>query len=263
MATPLRATLILRTPVRLLAKILLHKTNLPLTAANPRATETDEQRKPDMICTSCYFINPSENVFCQNCGAHLPHVQNQKPSISPLILANTLDNSSLLISRGPWQMRMDLMTPFLWLAVVVFVFTMNNAYALGILAAGLAFALYKAHDTRQIIQQTIPVELINKTIIAYGPANTSSRFSLPTGVLYLLSDGLYFKSFDSNEQISFIHIEISFTDTAVRKSGFSFFPHWHEIEMNNGMNERFTFTVQNGGEWMLLMKVLRSELSKR
>jgi hypothetical protein len=128
---------------------------------------------------------------------------------------------------------------------------------------GLAFALYKSHDTRQIIQQTIPVELINKTIIAYGPANTTSRFSLPTGVLYLLSDGLYFKSFDSNEEISFIHIEISFTDTAVRKGGISFFPHWHEIEMNNGMNERFTFTVQNGGEWMLLMKVLRSELSKR
>ncbi|MFM7699137.1 MAG: hypothetical protein ACKO5X_10950, partial [Limnohabitans sp.] len=95
-----------------------------------------------MICTSCYFINPSENVFCQNCGAHLPHVQSQKPSISPLILANTLDNSSLLISRGPWQMRMDLMTPFLWLTVLVFVFTMNKAYAFGILAAGLAFALY-------------------------------------------------------------------------------------------------------------------------
>ena len=34
-------------------------------------------------------------------------------------------------------------------------------------------------------------------------------------------------------------------------------------EMNNGMKERFTFTVQNGGEWMLLMKVIRSELSKR
>ena len=217
-----------------------------------------------MICTSCYFINPSENVFCQNCGSQLPHVQSQKhSSISPLILANTLDNSSLLISRGPWQMRMDLMTPFLWLAVIVFVFTLNNTYALGILAVGLAFALYKSHDTRQIIQQTIPVELINKTIIAYGPANTTSRFSLPTGVLYLLSDGLYFKSFDSNEQISFIHIEISFTDTAVRKGGISVFPHWHEIEMNNGMNERFTFTVQNGGEWMLLMKILRSELSKR
>jgi hypothetical protein len=29
--------------------------------------------------------------------------------------------------------------------------------------------------------------------------------------------------------------------------------------MNNGMNEKFTLTVQNGGEWMLLMKVLRSE----
>jgi hypothetical protein len=110
------------------------QTNLSLTAANLRAIESDEQRKPDMICTSCYFINPSENVFCQNCGAHLPHVQNQKPSISPLILANTLDNSSLLISRGPWQMRMDLMTPFLWLAVIVFVFTLNNTYALGILA---------------------------------------------------------------------------------------------------------------------------------
>ena len=238
-------------------------TNLPPTAVNQKATDPDEQRKPDMICTSCYFINPSENVFCQNCGAHLPHVQSQKPSISPLILANTLDNSSLLISRGPWQMRMDLMTPFLWVAVLVFVFTLNNTYGLGILAVGLAFALYKSHDTRQIIQQTIPVELINKTIIAYGPANTTSRFSLPTGVLYLLSDGLYFKSFDSNEEISFIHIEISFTDTAVRKGGISVFPNWHEIEMNNGMNERFTFTVQNGGEWMLLMKVLRSEMAKR
>jgi hypothetical protein len=75
-------------------------------------------------------------------------------------------------------MRIDLMTPFLWLAITVFVFTLNNTYALGILAVGLAFALYKSHDTRQIIQQTIPVELINKTIIAYGPANTTSRFSL-------------------------------------------------------------------------------------
>ena len=159
-----------------------------------------------MICTSCYFINPSENVFCQNCGAHLPHVQSQKPSISPLVLANTLDNSSLLISRGPWQMRMDLLTPFLWVAIAVFVATLNNTYALIILGIGIAFALYKSHDTRQIIQQTIPVELINKTIIAYGPANTTSRFSLPTGVLYLLSDGLYFKSFDSHEEISFIHI---------------------------------------------------------
>jgi len=160
-------------------------------------------------------------------------------------------------------MRIDLLTPFFWVAIAVFVVTLNNAYALSILGVGLAFALYKSNDTRQIIQQTIPVELINKTIIAYGPANTSSRFSLPTGVLYLLSDGLYFKSFDSNEEISFIHIEISFTDTAVRKGGFSIFPHWHEIEMNNGMKDRFTFTVQNGGEWMLLMKVLRSELSKR
>jgi hypothetical protein len=33
--------------------------------------------------------------------------------------------------------------------------------------------------------------------------------------------------------------------------------------MNNGMNEKFTFTVQNGGEWMLLMKVLRSEMKKK
>jgi hypothetical protein len=216
-----------------------------------------------MICTSCYFINPSENVFCQNCGSHLPHVESNKPSISPLILANTLDNSSLLISRSPWQMRMDLWMPFIWLAMLVFVVTLNNTYALCILGVGLAFALYKSHDTQQIIQQTIPVELINKTIIAYGPANTTSRFSMPTGVLYLLSDGLYFKSFDSNEEISFIHIEISFTDTAVRKGGLSIFANWHEIEMNNGMKDRFTFTVQNGGEWMLLMKVVRSELSKR
>ena len=217
-----------------------------------------------MICTSCYFINPSENVFCQNCGSQLPHVQNQKPSsISPLILANTLDNSSLLISRGPWEIRLDLLMPFFLLATLVFVFTLNNAYALGLLGFGLAFALYKARDIGQIINQTIPVELINKTIIAYGPANTSSRFSLPTGVLYLLSDGLYFKSFDSHEDISFIHIEISFTETAVRKSGFSLFANWHEIEMNNGMNERFTFTVQNGGEWMLLMKLLRTDMMKR
>ena len=217
-----------------------------------------------MICTSCYFINPSENVFCQNCGSQLPHVQSQKPSsISPLILANTLDNSSLLISRGPWEIRLDLLTPFFLLATLVFVFTLNNAYALGVLGFGLAFALYKARDIGQIINQTIPVELINKTIIAYGPANTASRFSLPTGVLYLLSDGLYFKSFDSHEDISFIHIEISFTETAVRKSGISLFANWHEIEMNNGMNERFTFTVQNGGEWMLLMKLLRNDMMKR
>jgi hypothetical protein len=127
----------------------------------------------------------------------------------------------------------------------------------------LAFAVYKTHDTQQIIQQSIPVELINKTIIAYGPANTSNRFSLPTGVLYLLSDGLYFKSFDSNEDISFIHIEISFTESAKRIKGLSLFANWHEIQMNNGMNEQFTFTVQNGGEWMLLMKVLRSEMKKK
>ena len=217
-----------------------------------------------MICTSCYFINPSENVFCQNCGSQLPHVQSQKPSsISPLILANTLDNSSLLISRGPWEMRLDLWLPFLLLSALVFVFTLNKAYALAVLVSGLAFALYKARDIGQIINQTIPVELINKTIIAYGPANTSSRFTLPTGVLYLLSDGLYFKSFDSHEDISFIHIEISFTETAVRKTGFSLCANWHEIEMNNGMNERFTVTVQNCGEWMLLMKLLRTDMMKR
>jgi hypothetical protein len=29
------------------------------------------------------------------------------------------------------------------------------------------------------------------------------------------------------------------------------------------MNERFTFTVQNGGEWMLLMKMLRTDMMKR
>jgi hypothetical protein len=97
--------------------------------------------------------------------------------------------------------------PFVWLAMAVFVVLQNNTYALSILGIGLAFALYKSHDTQQIIQQTIPVELINKTIIAYGPANTTSRFSLPTGVLYLLSDGLYFKSFDSNEEISFLMLE--------------------------------------------------------
>lgn len=169
----------------------------------------------------------------------------------------------MLISRGPWEMRLDLLMPFLLLSALVFVFTLNNTYGLSVLGFGLAFALYKARDIGQIINQTIPVELINKTIIAYGPANTSSRFSLPTGVLYLLSDGLYFKSFDSHEDISFIHIEISFTETAVRKQGLSIFAHWHEIEMNNGMNERFTFTVQNVGEWMLLMKLLRTDMMKR
>ena len=160
-------------------------------------------------------------------------------------------------------MRFDLWMPFLFLAALVFGFTLSHAYALAVLGLGLAFALYKSRDIGQIIKQTIPVELINKTIIAYGPANTASRFSLPTGVLYLLSDGLYFKSFDSHEDISFIHIEISFTETAVRKTGFSLFANWHEIEMNNGMNERFTFTVQNGGEWMLLMKMLRTDMMKR
>jgi hypothetical protein len=216
-----------------------------------------------MICTSCYFINPSENVFCQNCGAQLPHVQNEKPNISPLILANTLDNSSLLISRGPWEMRMDLSIPFLLIALAIYLVTGNQIYTFIAVGLGLAFAVYKTHDTQQIIQQSIPVELINKTIIAYGPANTSNRFSLPTGVLYLLSDGLYFKSFDSNEDISFIHIEISFTESAKRIKGLSLFANWHEIQMNNGMNEQFTFTVQNGGEWMLLMKVLRSEMKKK
>ena len=216
-----------------------------------------------MICTSCYFINPSENVFCQNCGSQLPHVQNEKPNISPLILANTLDNSSLLISRGPWEMRLDLSVPFLLLALAVYLFSGNQLYAFVTIGLGLAFAFYKTHDTQQIIGQSIPVELINKTIIAYGPANTSNRFSLPTGVLYLLSDGLYFKSFDSNEDISFIHIEISFTASAKRIKGLSLFANWHEIQMNNGMNEKFTFTVQNGGEWMLLMKVLRTEMMRK
>jgi hypothetical protein len=216
-----------------------------------------------MICTSCYFINPSENVFCQNCGSQLPHVQNEKPNISPLILANTLDNSSLLISRGPWEMRLDLSVPFLLVALAIYLFTGNQVYALLAAGLGVAFAMYKTHDTQQIIRQSIPVELINKTIIAYGPANTSNRFSLPTGVLYLLSDGLYFKSFDSNEDISFIHIEISFTESAKRIKRLSLFGNWHEIQMNNGMNEQFTFTVQNAGEWMLLMKVLRSEMMKK
>jgi hypothetical protein len=216
-----------------------------------------------MICTSCYFINPSENVFCQNCGSQLPHVQNEKPNISPLILANTLDNSSLLISRGPWEMRLDLSVPFLLVALAIYLFTGNQVYALLAAGLGVAFAMYKTHDTQQIIRQSIPVELINKTIIAYGPANTSNRFSLPTGVLYLLSDGLYFKSFDSNEDISFIHIEISFTESAKRIKGLSLFGNWHEIQMNNDMNEQFTFTVQNAGEWMLLMKVLRSEMMKK
>jgi hypothetical protein len=216
-----------------------------------------------MICTSCYFINPSENVFCQNCGSQLPHVQNEKPNISPLILANTLDNSSLLISRGPWEMRLDLSIPFLLVALAIYLFTGNQVYTLVAVGLGLAFALYKTNDTQQIIRQSIPVELINKTIIAYGPANTSNRFSLPTGVLYLLSDGLYFKSFDSNEDISFIHIEISFTESAKRIKGLSLFANWHEIQMNNGMNEQFTFTVQNAGEWILLMKVLRSDMFKK
>jgi hypothetical protein len=216
-----------------------------------------------MICTSCYFINPSENVFCQNCGSQLPHVQNEKPNISPLILANTLDNSSLLISRGPWEMRLDLSIAFLLVALALYLFLGNQLYAFVAIGLGLAFAFYKTHDTQQIIKQSIPVELINKTIIAYGPANTSNRFSLPTGVLYLLSDGLYFKSFDSNEDISFIHIEISFTETAKRIKGLSLFANWNEIQMNNGMNEKFTFTVQNGGEWMLLMKVLRTEMMRK
>jgi hypothetical protein len=160
-------------------------------------------------------------------------------------------------------MRLDLSTPFLLVALAIFLFTGNALYAWVAIGLGLAFAFYKTHDTQQIIRQSIPVELINKTIIAYGPANTSNRFTLPTGVLYLLSDGLYFKSFDSNEDISFIHIEISFTESATRIKGLSLFANWHEIQMNNGMNEKFTFTVQNGGEWMLLMKVLRSEMKKK
>ena len=106
-----------------------------------------------MICTSCYFINPSENVFCQNCGSQLPHVQSHKPSsISPMILANTLDNSSLLVARGPWELRLDLLMPFFFLSVLVFIFTQNNTYAIGTLGLGLAFALYKTRDIWQIIQ---------------------------------------------------------------------------------------------------------------
>lgn len=160
-------------------------------------------------------------------------------------------------------MRLDLSIPFLLLALATYLFSGNQLYAFVAIGLGLVFAFYKTHDTQQIIGQSIPVELINKTIIAYGPANTSNRFSLPTGVLYLLSDGLYFKSFDSNEDISFIHIEISFTASAKRIQGLSLFANWHEIQMNNGMNEKFTFTVQNGGEWMLLMKVLRTEMMRK
>ena len=69
-----------------------------------------------MICGQCRLINPSDNLFCQNCGTTL---EVPERLASPMFTkANTMDNNSILLTRNHWLVRWDLCLPFVLVAMV-------------------------------------------------------------------------------------------------------------------------------------------------
>jgi hypothetical protein len=69
-----------------------------------------------MICGQCRLINPSDNLFCQNCGTTL---EVPERLASPMFTkANTMDNNSILLTRNHWLVRWDLCLPFVLAAMV-------------------------------------------------------------------------------------------------------------------------------------------------
>jgi len=56
-----------------------------------------------MICGQCRMINPSDNLFCQNCGTTL---EVPERLASPMFTkANTMDNNSILLTRNHWLVQ--------------------------------------------------------------------------------------------------------------------------------------------------------------
>ena len=69
-----------------------------------------------MICGQCRLINPSDNLFCQNCGTTL---EVPERLASPMFTkANTMDNNSILLTRNHWLVRWDLCLPFVLVAMI-------------------------------------------------------------------------------------------------------------------------------------------------
>ncbi len=218
-----------------------------------------------MICHACHYINPSDNAYCQHCGVKLfeivTHTEEPSPTKPMGRRANTVDNISLRITRSAWSLRWNLWLPFLVLAALSWWRWHWVWLASGIATAGLVWALYKVRSIHRIIDQSIPVELIGKQIIAYGPANTQGVFRAPRGVLYLLSEGLYYKSFSNTDEYAFVHVNRRIALTAKRVGGMGLLSDWDRFRITYDSGESITFTVFGAQTWTFLIALVCDERS--
>jgi hypothetical protein len=224
-----------------------------------------------MICKSCNFINPKDNRFCQNCGATMPEsepeiVTQPAPSTNGLrgMVANTTENKSYIISRNEWDMRLDFFLPITLAGLICHLIWQNFWASIGVLAAGLIFSIYKTNAIQSIVHKTIPVELIGKVIIAYGPANTKGRLHGPSGVLYLLSEGLYYKSYSDKDEFAFVHVNQKTSLTATAHHQVGWIREWEEVHIHYDSGDSVCFSIYNASTWLMMIslvcgKALRDE----
>ena len=213
-----------------------------------------------MICNQCQFINPSDNAFCQHCGSKLfemvTHVEEavaQKPMGRR---ANTVSNISLRIARSAWSLRWNHWWPTLVVSGVVWWRWESTLMAFASASAGLIWAFMRVSAIHRIIDQSIPVELIGKQIIAYGPANTQGVLRSPRGVLYLLSEGLYYKSFSNTDEYAFVHVNRRIAMTAKQVGGIGWINDWNRFRITYDSGEHITFTVFGAQTWAFLIALV-------
>jgi len=216
-----------------------------------------------MICQHCNFINPKDNQFCQNCGAPLPAheleiVTQPAPSRNGVkgMVANTTENKSYIISRHIWDLRIDFFIPFVLIAIVTQLTTKNIWATIGVVSLGILFALYKSGEIQRIVHKTIPVELIGKVIVAYGPANTKGRLHGVSGVLYLLSEGLYYKSFSDKDEFAFVHVNQTTAATATLKQQKGWIRNWEEIHIHYDSGDSVCFSVYSSTTWLMMISLV-------
>ena len=208
-----------------------------------------------MICGQCRMINPSDNLFCQNCGTSL---EVPERLASPMFTkANTMDNNSILLTRNPWLVRWDLCLPFV-LAALVGALLRWPAWGIGaVLVGGVVFSYYLSERISRIVHLSIPVELMDQQIIAYGPANTSSRWLMPNGVLYLLGNGFFYKSISDDDRSAFHHVQLSAVTKVSVSHGMGWLGDWHSLCIEIANERKLRFVVHKSAVWTALLHMVR------
>ena len=99
---------------------------------------------------------------------------------------------------------------------------------------------------------------MDQQIIAYGPANTSSRWLMPNGVLYLLGNGFFYKSISDDDRSAFHHVQLSAVTKVSVSHGMGWLGDWHSLCIVIANERKLRFVVHKSAVWTALLHMVRT-----